>query len=400
MRLSFAALIALGAVSCSESVTPPMSSGPNEPPHIRIRNVYGENWEVPYSFRVRWTGTDPDGDRLLYRARLDDGDWIETLETSIALDELTDQLGFHTFTVEAIDARGLYSEPAIATVATRNLVPTVRFSGGWTSEYPPDRGMRLYCPYPIQWTGNDEYSESLRYQWRLVALERGDLTDVEIIERVRDPANENLSIPRELLYANPTGLILQSGDWYPPEALITSEAELRLVLPPKEGRWFAFAVRAIDERGEVTDRFGVHQRDGPTGWRAGNVLLVQRAESYPDGPAMVVRIRTEDGSYDVEETLLDGDVWRVPVPRNRPFELGWYPLSTCTGVGDGQAAFAFEPACDTCEDWWGSYGWSPWTGGYSWRSMVLREDDFVSFQLRGRWSEDSEVGTHSVVQPD
>jgi hypothetical protein len=394
MRVKWFWVALAGFAACSDDAEPPTASAPNAPPDVRITNRFYDPPYLNYRAPLEWEGEDPNGDALRYRYRVDDGPWVETTATSVSFDTITTVLGLYSFTVEAIDSRGLSSEPAFATFTTWNRAPSVWFPAVGFGNAPPDRGTTLHCPVRVDWFGRDEREEALHYQWKLIALESVDVPSEEVFARLEDPNERNFAIPRGFLYSNPSGVVLEPGEWFPDPSLASGDVSGLVELPP-DVDWVAFALRATDELGTATDSFNMYDSGG-----GGNVLIVGRADDYAHAPAIVARVWDPVGTFDEEVTLRDGEKWDIYPPHGVRLRFAWYPLSNCGDLGDAEAGFALDPSCDCFAPYvFAAPGWTPWMPGYQRLPFDFVSNPAIAFHLRARWPDALYSTARAVVWP-
>ena len=315
LALTFALL-----AGCEKKLT--LAPHENERPVVSFSRAPSRAGDLyTYTYEMRWTGFDPDGEVQSFRYAVDppvptsavpepDTVWVPTtafggtFEFHAAVPQPTTPgtlalaADYHVFVIEAIDNRGLASLPVMVAFNSSTIVPVARILTP-----PPSSRFRQYLPpsFTITWDGSDldgvASKKPIYYRTKLIS--------------------GSTPITPTLMSTYPDTLIhyYQPRGWASWDSLGPDVNSLTLTeLPPLQD--FVFVIIAFDEAGAYTP------------YASGDVNALSFRALYASVGGPVITVFNDFFSYTYSTGVYapnDPKTWiNLEVPAKVAFNFGWF----------------------------------------------------------------------------
>jgi hypothetical protein len=324
----------------------------NTPPEVRFTETRAEPGQTGLAtYRLRWTGHDPDGRVDHYLVALDprrldavDDSWQAQRENEFLLTFPAEELvrarasgagrrDFHLFAVRAVDARGAISEPIRRAFFPNNIAPLVQILSP-----QPSKLISPTVPPSLQitWNGYDPDGvnsgyKPVKYKYKLYRV--GDFPS----QWLQYPDSMRAAVAPEF-----AGWDSVPGD--------TTSVQYTNMVPATE---YLFTVVAIDEAGDYSPDFSLDS----------NMLLFYVSPWDTHGPRITLFNESFTYTYYSGGYPSDLTQWyvRVEVPARKPITFNWYgePLEGSVVTGYRWAMDIADPQDQTPRS--GPDDWSHWS---------------------------------------
>lgn len=333
------ALLLLALAACSEDgSTKPRR---NQRPEVRITAGAADSSAASYRVTFEWRGTDADGVVTRYQYAIDDtaaAAWHDTTSTSAQKRFRADQPNagdpdtftrWHSFYVRAVDDQGALSAADSRVFNATNIAPSSRITSPSISL---TTWVHACASLEVRWVGEDLDGSRIDhqpafYEYKQVAFALPPDREDTVVDSLRDAPN-----------------LLQSGGSTAWLRVPTSSRALN-IRGIERGRYYAFAVRAVDEGGATEPHLSLGR----------NIALF---DGNFDTHAPLITVREPGFGRSV------GESWELMVPTGRPLRFSFeFPCDAC---GDARPLYAYgldlpDSSDSTNVDPSGIGGWTPWS---------------------------------------
>jgi hypothetical protein len=314
-----AILPALVGLACSRQVVAPHVE--NQRPVVRLTNAPTQPAaRYDYAYRMQWAGFDPDGEIAYFAYALDppapsavhpepETTWVRTEDfshefsfTASSPDPVLPGVpasasDYHVFVIEAVDNRGLVSEPAISAFNSRTIAPQVSILSP-----VPNGPSRLFL------------SPTLTIEWKGVDPD-GQNRQTPVFYRVKLlTSNTEVTPATALQYPDSVRTCYQPRGWATWDSLGGDVTSYRLVnLAPDQD--YAFCVVAYDEAGAYS----------PVVSSNSNLLYFRAIYAQAGGPKLTLFNDTFSYTYRTSNYRPNDPTLEIPleVSANAATDFNW-----------------------------------------------------------------------------